>query len=284
MDAYAAAAKLMMRRECGSCQLCCRLVPVQNDLVDRKPANTRCKYQKFGVGCAVYHTAKMPFECGVWNCRWLVNDDTGNLSRPDRSHYVIDIMPDFVTANGQAIEVIQVWLDPRHPDAHRDPALRAYLERRALENKIGMIRTSASEAFFLIPPIMMPDGKWYEHRNSVSLGHQHSLGEVAAALGGKMGCHHGREINMSLGSGPIDPAYSAKMNQFAQLIDEFVNGKVRGKNRQTGFILMLFPFDDAEAGEPRCNYISNAEREDVVTLLKEQLAYFEGQPEVTGQG
>ena len=30
------------------------------------------------------------------------------------------------------------------------------------------------------------------------------------------------------------------------------------------------------------NYISNADRADVVTLLKEQLARFEGQPEMKG--
>jgi hypothetical protein len=32
-----------------------------------------------------------------------------------------------------------------------------------------------------------------------------------------------------------------------------------------------------------CNYISNARREDVIMLLKEQLARFEGQPEVSGR-
>jgi hypothetical protein len=33
----------------------------------------------------------------------------------------------------------------------------------------------------------------------------------------------------------------------------------------------------------RCNYISNGRREDVVVLLKEQLARFEGSPDVTGR-
>jgi hypothetical protein len=35
---------------------------------------------------------------------------------------------------------------------------------------------------------------------------------------------------------------------------------------------MVFPFDDKSG---RCNYISNAERPDVVRLLKEQLRHFE---------
>jgi hypothetical protein len=57
------------------------------------------------------------------------------------------------------------------------------------------------------------------------------------------------------------------------MIDKFFN---RNGPRETGFILMVFPFD----GEPgRCNYLSNAERGDVVVLLKEQLAYLEGHPD-----
>jgi len=43
---------------------------------------------------------------------------------------------------------------------------------------------------------------------------------------------------------------------------------------------LFFPF---EGREGRCNYISNAAREDVLTLLKEQVARFEGQPEMKGR-
>ena len=61
-------------RNCGDCQLCCKLVPTKEI---NKPANTRCKHQKVGKGCGIY--AQRPFSCMVWNCRWLVNDDTADL-------------------------------------------------------------------------------------------------------------------------------------------------------------------------------------------------------------
>lgn len=171
-----------MMRECGDCQLCCKLLPVQSPLVDDKAAGQKCRYQKFGTGCTVYNTAKMPFECGVWNCRWLVNDDTADLRRPDRSHYVIDIMPDFILVDGEPVEVVQIWVDPRHRDAHRDPALRSYIERRALENKVALIRYNAKDAFTLIAPVLCNDRQWHE-LSGTSLGRSHTPHEVASALG-----------------------------------------------------------------------------------------------------
>ena len=76
-----------MTRQCGDCQLCCKLLPVPPL---EKKAGQRCQHQKFGKGCTVYHSrAGMPMECSIWNCRWLVNDDADELSRPDRVHYVI---------------------------------------------------------------------------------------------------------------------------------------------------------------------------------------------------
>jgi hypothetical protein len=84
----------------------------------------------------------------------------------------------------------------------------------------------------------------------------------------------------TLGDAPIEEAYREKMNHLGSLIDQFFNGDLRGNDRKVGFCLMLFNFDD---GTGRANYISNAERADVVTLLKEQLARFEGQPEMKGR-
>jgi hypothetical protein len=83
-----------------------------------------------------------------------------------------------------------------------------------------------------------------------------------------------------LGDRPIEEAYRAKMNKVARALDDTFNGTTRGKDRKVGFILLVFPFGE-QGG--RCNYISNgADRNDVVTLLKEQIKRFEGQPDVTG--
>src|SRR5262245_1706089 len=99
------------KRQCGDCQLCSSLVPVPPL---EKGAGVRCRFQKHHKGCTVYRTAQMPHECELWNCRWLVNDDTDDLSRPDRSHYVIDLMPEFITlapndgGPKQHIQVVQI--------------------------------------------------------------------------------------------------------------------------------------------------------------------------------
>jgi hypothetical protein len=82
----------------------------------------------------------------------------------------------------------------------------------------------------------------------------------------------------TLGDGPIEEAYRERMNWLAHAIDEFFNGDLRGEQRQIGFCLMVFKFGDGG----RANYISNANRDDVVIMLKEQLKRFEGQPENEG--
>jgi len=145
-----------IERQCNDCQLCCKLLPVRSPLLN-KESNTKCPHQKFSVGCLVYNSPRMPSECGLWNCRWLVNDDTAKLSRPDRSHVVIDLMPDFIVAQNnetgfkQNLEVIQIWVDARYPEAWRDPELLSYLERRGVEGKAALIRYNAHEKKLALP-------------------------------------------------------------------------------------------------------------------------------------
>jgi len=174
-------------RQCGDCQLCCRLLPVRP--LD-KGANETCKFQKFHKGCTVHHTRAMPPECGLWNCRWLINDDAADLSRPDRAHLVIDLMPDFIRAvpndggPAQNVEVVQIWIDPKYPDAHRDPALRAWIFRRAQDGIAALIRFDARRALTLIAPPLHADGAWVEIEGQ-SREQTHSLAEIAKALGGR---------------------------------------------------------------------------------------------------
>jgi hypothetical protein len=152
-----------MTRKCNECTLCCKLVPVKEL---EKPANTRCQYQRQIKGCTIYHDLKMPISCSLWNCRWLVNDDTNDLARPDRAHYVIDIMPDSIIAQDQdriiQVQTVQIWCDPNWPDAHRDPKLREYLLRRGEEGIVGQIRYGSEYAIILIPPNMNMEKKWIE--------------------------------------------------------------------------------------------------------------------------
>jgi hypothetical protein len=83
----------------------------------------------------------------------------------------------------------------------------------------------------------------------------------------------------TLGDAPIEEQYRDKMQQLARAIDDFFNEGATGDDRKTGFCLMVFPF---EGFDGRANYISNANRDDIVILLKEQLARFQGQPEMKG--
>ena len=83
-------------------------------------------------------------------------------------------------------------------------------------------------------------------------------------------------------SDKIDIEYREMMNKLAAGLDSAFNGQKRGKDRDTGFVLLMFPFNATEGA--RTNYISNADRRDIVVALKEIVARFEGQPEIKGRG
>lgn len=149
-------------RQCGDCQLCCKLLPVPPL---QKKAGEKCRFQKFKTGCTIYHTS-MPRDCQLWNCRWLVGDDTADLPRPDRARFVIDIIPDEIKAidneTGREVflMVVQVWCDPNHRDAWRTPDMIAYIKRRAEQGSGCLIRYDARKSLVVIaPPI---SDAWHE--------------------------------------------------------------------------------------------------------------------------
>ena len=83
-----------------------------------------------------------------------------------------------------------------------------------------------------------------------------------------------------LGDQPIEPKHRQMMNAIAEGLDEVFNGDKKGKDKDVGFVLMVFPYGEHDG---RCNYISNgADRKDIVALMKEMIARFEGQPEISG--
>jgi hypothetical protein len=83
-----------------------------------------------------------------------------------------------------------------------------------------------------------------------------------------------------LGDQPIEEEHRELMNGLANALDEVFNGKMKGKDRKIGFVLMVFPLEDHDG---RCSYISNANRKDILTLFREQVKRFEGAPDVTGR-
>jgi hypothetical protein len=89
-------------------------------------------------------------------------------------------------------------------------------------------------------------------------------------------------MSEKLGDGPIEPEYFRKMNGAALALDHLFNGEASGDARETGFVLLVFPFDKVDC---RCNFISNgADRKDVVKLFREFAARFEEQPEMWNGG
>lgn len=128
--------------------------------------------------------------------------------------------------------------------------------------------------------VLKADNTWRMVKNEASLPKylQEQIAEMR-----KVHTMSGVEASFNqerLGDAPIEEAYREQMNQLARAVNEFFNGDAPVGERKTGFVLMVFPFDSHDG---RCNYISNgADRNDVVTLMKEQIARFEGQAEVKG--
>jgi hypothetical protein len=152
-------------RSCGACKTCCTLIPV--DAIDlQKPANVTCQHV-CSKGCRIYEHRPEP--CVYWSCRWLIDPDTAALRRPDQAGYVIDPARETINVNKLPIEAVQVFVDPARPDAHRDPALRAYLallgKRFKIPTLVRWFNQEGGDALLLIPPALRADGLWHEERS-----------------------------------------------------------------------------------------------------------------------
>ena len=89
----------------------------------------------------------------------------------------------------------------------------------------------------------------------------------------KPGRHRG-----GFGDAPIEPKYRAMMRQVANYLDRKFNGRTRGADRRTGFVLLVFDFNEP-AG--RANYISNgADRRDIIRFFEDQIERFKDDPEI----
>jgi hypothetical protein len=71
---------------------------------------------------------------------------------------------------------------------------------------------------------------------------------------------------------PIEPQFQRLMNTLATVLDETFNEHRTGSARTVGFVLLSFNFGD----KGRVNYISNADRDDVIATMKAFIARAEG--------
>lgn len=70
---------------------------------------------------------------------------------------------------------------------------------------------------------------------------------------------------------PIQADQRQMMNGIAKALDEGFNP---GETRKVAFVVLTAKFGDYEGG--RVNYISNGDRADIITMMKELIARFEG--------
>lgn len=176
-----------MTRHCGACTLCCKLTPVPEI---GKPGGQRCRHQRMQRGCSIYPTR--PLSCRAWSCRWLTGDDTADQRRPDFSHCVIDPMPDYVVARddatgaGREIPVVQIWVDPRHPDAWQAREIMDFIERRGREGFGAIIRTNETDATVVFPPAvsekLFGEAKWFRREGPAMREESHSQLDIAEVL------------------------------------------------------------------------------------------------------
>lgn len=123
----------------------------------------------------------MPASCRLWSCAWRLGDPTGQ--RPDRAHAVVDMMPDYVTVTLDGARrdwpVVQVWIDPRHPEAHRAAPLREYLAKVGADRGMAaLVRHNNRDAFLLVPPALAYDRQWHEVETDFAPEKQHNLADV----------------------------------------------------------------------------------------------------------
>lgn len=202
-------------RACDGCTLCCTLLPINeaNTPEDRalvqaltgitikhgvfkKAAGVTCQHVGCD-GCSIYN--ERPGSCRAWSCLWL-HGMRDLVKRPDEAGYCVDPVPDYVTMNDkdnnlvdQKLLVVQVWVDPNRPDAHRDPDLRSFLDRMARERgcaALVRIPPPVGKGIVLFPPSLLTgsNGKWHEVPSQLTQeGTEHTHEEITAVIAEQYG-------------------------------------------------------------------------------------------------
>lgn len=80
----------------------------------------------------------------------------------------------------------------------------------------------------------------------------------------------------TFGDQPIEHEFRDLMNNLAHGVDDILNAGKKGAEREVGFVLLVFNMNGQGERESRCNYISNADRADIMNMMKEQIERFEG--------
>jgi hypothetical protein len=105
-------------RTCGTCTLCCRLLPVREL---EKPRDRWCSHCVKESGCGIYD--ERPRGCREWSCLWLQRPgDLPEHLRPDRCKVIVD-----VTKTGDP-QHFMLWVHPDYPDAYKAPEFQRLMQ------------------------------------------------------------------------------------------------------------------------------------------------------------
>ncbi len=109
-----------MKRECGECSLCCKVMAVPE--ID-KPRDKWCSHARPGAGgCAIIGQPDRPANCGAFLCAWVERDDAlPEDFRPDKVHA---FFVGSVKGDGMVVHV-----DPAYPLAHKEGRLAKLIEK-----------------------------------------------------------------------------------------------------------------------------------------------------------
>ena len=106
---------LAVKRECGKCNLCCKLLRISEI---KKPPGRSCDHAKCGKGWAIYDNR--PQSCRDFNCLWLQGAWPEAL-KPNKTK----VVPGTTADRSSVI----LYVDSDTPSAYRSPEMIKVLDK-----------------------------------------------------------------------------------------------------------------------------------------------------------
>jgi uncharacterized protein len=127
---------LPVKRECGDCKMCCKLLGVASIKKPRGVWCPSCDTKKGHLGCKVHTPEQQPAECQSFECLWLqsTNEEIPDHWRPDRIKVILTATR---PVEGQVQSVV-AWVDPAYPRALRLPEVTNTLSNMVTQQGIDV--------------------------------------------------------------------------------------------------------------------------------------------------
>ena len=146
LEAFVESKRAATGRSCGSCSLCCKLLPIREL---HKPENQWCVHCRPGHGCSIH--AERPTTCRDFACEWLVNVQLGDEWCPTRAKMFVHYNVDPLGTVG-----LYVIVDPSRPDVWRRDPYFSHMKQWALQNlraprKMRLYVVVGRHTFLMLP-------------------------------------------------------------------------------------------------------------------------------------